>query len=71
MKMSGADNSGFMNIKLKKGDIVRLGNGVVIELKADGESSARVSVSAPRDIPIVIERGIPSPFQPLRSSGIG
>lgn len=66
--MSGG---GFMNIKMRRGDKVRIGNGVIIDLKTDGEEGARVCVTAPPDMKIIIERGIPSPFQPKPRSDIG
>lgn len=62
---------GFMNIKMRRGDKIRIGNGIVIDLKTDGEEGARVCVTAPRDQKIIIERGIASPFQPKPPSDIG
>lgn len=59
-----------MSIKMTKGEIVRVGD-VIIELRSDGESSARFTVTAPRDIPIVREREIASPFHKKGASDIG
>lgn len=56
-----------MKVKMKRGDKVRVGD-IFIELTAQGESAASVSISAPKEVPIIIERGIASPFQfPPRS----
>lgn len=66
-----SEGNGFRLTKMKRGDVIRLGNGVVIELRSEGESVARVAVSVPRDVPIIIERGgIPSPFQQKKPSDI-
>lgn len=65
--MSGG---GFLNIKMKRGDVVRVGHDIIIEVKSEGESSIRVSVTAPRETRILIERGIPSPFHGRTPSDI-
>ena len=53
---------GYMNVVMRRGDRVRIGD-VTIDLKKAGELKATVCVSAPSHTPIIIERGITSPFQ--------
>lgn len=65
------DNTGgFMAVKMRRGDIVRLGDQITIELKKDGSEVARITISAPIDVPIIIERGIQSPFHKVPQSDI-
>lgn len=55
-------SGGCLNIRMRRGDVIRVGNDIIIEVKSEGESAARVLVTAPQEVKILIERGIPSPF---------